>query len=265
MHTVTKHKKDDIIEHTIYTEAEAKAVGRSYVPWSSAQRGDWGLTDDGYIAECIDRKTYKGRDFIRFSFAGVWLNQKARFGFLPFFNSGNFGGTSPRGWLELEMGRTRFKLTVRAMAKMILGGNVDYEKLALLYRTDQKEPVLSLRRLLRRKEVKAKVAQQVDLLMDEAGLTDEYALKKLKAAIEMAEIGFPNRNGDIVPDLSNMLRGLENLIELRNMRPKSTKFIETAEFDVSRSIQGTIESESKTLTMSRQSELPPSTGLEVEE
>jgi len=263
-HTVAKSTPSGIKEFTVYTEDEARAQGIVSVPWALALPGQWGRTDDGYVAECIDKKRYKGRDYLKFSFASVWVNKHPRFSFTPFLNTGNFGGTSPRGWLELEMGRSRFKRMVHALAKMTLAGTINYMTLGNIYRRDQKLPDVTVRRLLRRKEVKECVAKEIDILMDEMGMDHKYVLQQLREAAEMAKKGFPNKNGDIIPDLSNFLRAIEDMVELRNMKPKGKKVVDMIEFDVSGEIEEGIRKEEGRLSLSRTQELPPGE-LEVED
>jgi hypothetical protein len=110
---------------TIYRQAEADAGVIAYVPWKEAQPGLWALTDDGYVARCEARKEYTGKAgkttiHLRFSFGAAWLPRTKELHFLPFHHSGNYGGTSPRSWQDLEAAKERTRRTVVVFAEMLV-------------------------------------------------------------------------------------------------------------------------------------------------
>lgn len=117
---------------TIYRQAEADAGVIAYVPWKEAQPGLWALTDDGYVARCEARKEYTGKAgkttiHLRFSFGAAWLPRTKELHFLPFHHSGNYGGTSPRSWQDLEAAkeRTRRTVVVRRNAGVSAGSRLE--------------------------------------------------------------------------------------------------------------------------------------------
>jgi hypothetical protein len=40
-------------EYLIYTEKEAKGRRILVKPWKDCVPGDWGLSDDGYVSQCL--------------------------------------------------------------------------------------------------------------------------------------------------------------------------------------------------------------------
>ena len=49
-------------KYPVYTKEQAKDKKLDYVYWRQAEVGDWGLTDDGFVAECYDRKNYTDKN-----------------------------------------------------------------------------------------------------------------------------------------------------------------------------------------------------------
>ena len=47
------------VTYPIYTESEAIDRDIGYKPWKDCSVGDYGISDDGYIAECVKRTKYK--------------------------------------------------------------------------------------------------------------------------------------------------------------------------------------------------------------
>ena len=61
MITITKKlKRNNFQPQTfrVYTKAEAKGKGLKWKHWGEAKEGEYGISDDGYVAECIYRKVY---------------------------------------------------------------------------------------------------------------------------------------------------------------------------------------------------------------
>ena len=49
-------------KYPIYDKAKAIEKGLDFVYWRQAEVGDWAITDDGYVAECYDRKDYTDKN-----------------------------------------------------------------------------------------------------------------------------------------------------------------------------------------------------------
>ena len=52
----------------IYTKEEADEAGIKYKPWVECEKGEFGLSDDGYVTELMEHKVYsKDKNY------GIWL------------------------------------------------------------------------------------------------------------------------------------------------------------------------------------------------
>jgi len=54
MDKISRKINGKVKEYSVYTLEEAK---EDYVHWKLAEEGDWANTDDGYVAECVSRKS----------------------------------------------------------------------------------------------------------------------------------------------------------------------------------------------------------------
>ena len=51
-------------EYKVYRRAEAAERDIQFVDWRAVEPGQWGLTDDGWVGECTDKRQYKEKDNI---------------------------------------------------------------------------------------------------------------------------------------------------------------------------------------------------------
>ena len=59
MYTIKiNHKDIGLTEYPIYRQEEADKEGIQYKHWQKCNKGDWALTDDGYVATVIKKKSY---------------------------------------------------------------------------------------------------------------------------------------------------------------------------------------------------------------
>ena len=64
MDTIRRRIGGKMRKFNIYTQDEADKKGCLYIEWKHADEGDYALSDDGYVGECLSRKVYtdkKGR------------------------------------------------------------------------------------------------------------------------------------------------------------------------------------------------------------
>ena len=54
-----------------------------------------------------------------------------------------------RRWIKYELGKTKTKLVIKAYVRQLVSGKIEWEKLGMMYRPDQKQPVWTLKRLLK--------------------------------------------------------------------------------------------------------------------
>lgn len=222
-----------------------------YKHWRDVDKGDYGISDDGYIGECLSKKVYtdkKGRTktYITMCYGVQWGSPNARLLYEPNKKAGIYNQVKPRSWKEREAGKTRTKNVVTAYVKQLLSDSkVDFKQLGKIYRPDQDIPEATVRRLFKQKEIQAMVDKKLDELLTNKGITKEMVLDLHLKALEMAESK---------SDVSNFLRATENFMKLLDMEPNKKITTDTLEIDYTKSIENAIEQEDKRMKLSRSTE-----------
>ena len=123
-------------KYPVYTKEQAQDKKLDYIYWRQAKIGDWGLTDDGYVAECYDRKNYTDKNgrvktFVKLTCGVGWDSGFSKINFLTNHEYGVYSKTNPkRTWDAEESGKVRAKNTVTAYAQMVFEDRkVDYDAL----------------------------------------------------------------------------------------------------------------------------------------
>ena len=63
MYTINiNHKDIGLTTYTIYNKQEADDKGIAYKKWQDAYKGEYGISDDEYVAKVISRRIYKASD-----------------------------------------------------------------------------------------------------------------------------------------------------------------------------------------------------------
>ena len=239
-------------EYPIYTQDEADKNKLKYIYWKDCDKGDWGLTDDKYVSECISRTDYTDRNgstrtFIKLTCGVGWASSFSTIKFELNDAYGVYSKTNPaKDWKEHEIKTTRAKNTVNTYANMLLSGEVvDFDKLGKIYRPDQKIPAATVRRFLKQKVTKKMVEEKLKDLLSEKSINKEFALDNLLRALHMAE-----GKGDV----NNFLKANEQIMDLLEMKPSKKVVTDTVQIDVSKQIADTIAMEEKKLTLERKEE-----------
>ena len=135
-----------------------------------------------------------------------------------------------RRWIKYELGKTRTKLVIKAYVRQLVSGsNIEWEKLAMMYRPDQQQPVWTLKRLLKQEETQRMVNEEIDKLLTDEGITAKFTIKKRKEVLEKAI----EKN-----DLTNANRVLDSFEDKLDMKPKETKFQQTTQIDYKAMLEG---------------------------
>jgi hypothetical protein len=238
--------------HKIYTEDEAKKLKMSYVHWKTAKQGEWGITDDGYVAKCFNRKKYVDKcggmkTFIKLTCGVGWDSPSAAIKFLDNQKNSMYSKINPtKTWDEHECGKTRTKNMVRAYAYMMMGdGGIDYTTLGNIYRPDQLVPGATVKRFLKKRTVQKMVEEKIKELLEKKDVNKEFAVDNILKAIRMAE-----SKGDV----NNFLKANDYIMDLLEMKPNKKMITDTIQIDVTKQIADTIAKEDKRLTLQRKSE-----------
>ena len=76
MYEVAINHRDGRRVYPVYSEEEAKSKGIHYRYWKHAKEGSFGCSDDGKVSECYSRKVIskKNNEYIRFGMGSSWVN-----------------------------------------------------------------------------------------------------------------------------------------------------------------------------------------------
>jgi len=227
------------VTYPIYTLADAKDRHLPYKYWKECQAGDFGVSDDDYIAECINVKIYKNAVEIQFPYGKMWLGDRYKLEYLPHRDSGNFSQITSKSYDDVEAAKSRTQRAVQLYTQMFLAGDgIDWNLLGQVYRKNEKRPDMSAKRLFKNEKVKTMVADELKKVFEEKNISEGDVIEIITDAIEIA------REKE---DPGTMLRGSEQFIKLMDMYPSKTTQSETLQIDVSNKILDEIESEEKRL------------------
>jgi len=225
----------DDVTYVISTQAEADERGLEYKPWKEAQKGEFALSDDGYVSDVIDRKKYKDAEQLIVPYGRMWISSRAKLEYEPHRNTGEYSQCGTLTWEERESKTTRTKNAVALYVNMMMQtGKIDWYKLGEVYRPDQRHPDATVKRLFKSEKVKGMVDDKIQEYLDDRDLNQGDVLDIIQNAIELAK-----QNGDP----SNMLRGAEQYIRIMDMLPSKTAVTDTVQIDVTKKILDEIETE----------------------
>lgn len=121
-------------------------------------------------------------------------------------------------WLKQEIRSGRFKRTVDLYARMLINGAIDWDVLGNKYRSDQKIPAATVKRLLKQEQVQEIVNDKIVEILAEKGINEQYLAEKRKEVIDKSiDAG----------KLDTTLKAIEGFEEMLEMKPKVTKQINT--------------------------------------
>lgn len=230
--TINRDGQSDLgVGHVVYTREEAEEEGIVFKPWKEADLGGWALTDDGFVGKVLKKKVYKGRDYFVFAFTRIFSSKNTR---LEFAKCKSYSAIGGKSWVERESARRRGRDTIKLMAKMVLSGKVDYALLGQAYRPKQGIPEATVRRFLKKEEVKKLVDKAIDEELTRVGITSNWVLDVIKKAILLAEVN---------EDPGNMLKGAIEAAKIRDMYPKDNKTTAVVEYNISNELLERISSE----------------------
>jgi len=224
------------VVYIIYTKDE---FDKPYAHWKDCNVGDWGISDDGYIAECIGRNDYETNTEMVFPYGKQFLYETSKLLFEPHYETKNYSSVSTKSYGEMETKRGRAELAVDTYVNYKLAGTLpDFYKIGKIYRPDQDNPEIAARKLFKTKEIKKMVSDKLkDVLIDKE-IDEGYVLDVMKDAIAIA-------TGK--EDSSNMIKAADKLSEFLEMKPKTKTQTESLEMDISHQIADSYEKQTKKL------------------
>ena len=239
---ITRRLKVNNFESTdyeVYTKEEFEKIGKKYKHWNRCSPGDWGISDDGYVAECLQRNIYGTSIEMVFPYGRQWAKKTAKLEFEPHYYSKNYSNVSTKSYAEIESTRNRADLAIDAfLAYKMAGETPDMDKIGRIYRPDQKNPQVAVRKLLRTKEVKKIMADKLKEILVDKQIDEGYVLDVMKDAIDTAKVK---------EDPANMIRAAKELSVFLDMQPKNKQVTESIEMDMSHQIADTYDKQTKKL------------------
>lgn len=235
--TIRKRVRKELKTFTVYTEAEAREKGIEFVPWREVEAGQYCISDDGYVAECIRRLgPYRDTNRTRVRYEII----------LPYGR--RFTGarqllfeelSKPTHWADAELRRNRGRNTVKLYAQLWLQrkGKLtddDYHTLGLTYRKDQQIPAASVKRFLKTKQAQAMIQAEIAALLAEQGVTPEGVVKEYKEILEAAKLDGKVAAAKSVVDV------FRDMLEMMP-KPQQKQFGEEIEVDWDRVLEGEAE------------------------
>ena len=239
---ITRRLKANNFESTdyeVFPKEEFKKLGKKYKHWNKCSPGDWGVSDDGYVAECLQRNIYGTSIEMVFPYGRQWVSKTGKLEFEPHYYSKNYSNVSTKTYAELESTRDRADLAIDAfLAYKMAGQTPDMEKIGRIYRPDQKNPGLAVKKQLKTKEDKKIMADKLKEILVEKEIDEGYVLDVMKDAVDVAKVK---------EDAANMIRAAKELSVFLDMQPKNKQVTESIEMDMSHQIADTYDKQTKKL------------------
>jgi len=209
---ITHKGADEPTTYYIYREDEAKEEKLDYKYWKSASSGDYALSDDGYVAKVIKKSVYPGNRgldsvYLRFPWGYVFYNTK-------------YAGKK----LLVKGRKTNTTMTGNPYQE-VKGRSDKYKNLAMVYSLCL-DPEVAInmtfgsvsdtekrrwKRTIKTKNFKNMVREELQGVLTEHGLTENYTLDLLESTITLAKDK---------KDVTNLMRAIENLQDMHGMKDK---------------------------------------------
>jgi len=232
-------------EYPVYTVNDTEVP--EYKHWQECQEGEYGISDDGYISECLYRNDYNKGTCITYPYGRQWIGRNRRLEFEPHWKSGNMNHVSTKSYSEIEANSNRAELAIDAyLAYKVSGTKPDLKQVGKLYRPDQKSPEIAAKRLLKLKETKIMIKEKLQEILTEKGIDEGYVLDTFKDAILVSRMK---------EDPGNMIRAAEKLSEILDMKPHKAQQTDTLEIDLSHQISNQFETQRRKLKATQTKEI----------
>jgi hypothetical protein len=236
------------VEYEVFPKKEFKLT---YKHWKECKEGEWGISDDGYVAQCLAVKPYASGVEMTYPYGKQWVTKTSKLEFEPHWESKNFNSVSTKSNMELELQKRRSKDVLDAYMTYIMAGKTpDFDLLGQMYRPDQEKPAWTVKRLLKTKGMKQMIKDKMKEVLTERGIDEGYVLDTIKDAIDVAKVN---------EDPGNMIKAAKELSDYLDMKPKIKTQTDTLELDLSHQIEANFEKQTKKLTATKTQELPSET------
>ena len=174
-------------EIPIYTTEEARNKGIPFVHWQDATPDHSHVeTDDGYVVPVIVVKKYGAKWFVKTEIGPAFKGPRERLKWLERKAYGDYWALKPANWIDHEVQSARFKRAVKMYAKQIFENKVDLAAVGKFYRPEIRNSAWGWRRIIKNKKVQQIVAEEIEKLYEEQGITKRTVINLEQEAIQMA-------------------------------------------------------------------------------
>jgi len=214
MYTVNIHHKGDDTptSYRIYRKNEADEAKIDYLYWKEADAGDYALSDDNYVARVISRREYKSNNkvpnvYLRFPWGYTFFSPRYKSKKLIAHGRKSNTTFSGKSYIEVQSGQDKMKnLATMFALKPDYDLAIEWAMGAVTDRERRK-----WKRTMKSEVFKDMVKDELQKLLLDRGLTENYTLQLLEDTISMAKDK---------KDVSNLLRAIENLQDMHGMKDK---------------------------------------------
>ena len=214
MYTINIHHKGDDgpTTYNVYREDEAKEKGIEYVYWKEANTGEYAISDDKYVAKIISRREYPSNHdipntYLRFPWGYTFFNAKYDSKKLNVKGRKTNVTFTGKSYIEVQSGQDKMKNLATMFAL-----KPDYDlaiEWALGAVTDSERR--KWKRTMKSEIFKNMVKDELQGLLTEHGLTENYTLELLEETIKLAKEK---------KDVTNLMRAVDNLQDMHGMKDK---------------------------------------------
>ena len=210
MYTIDIHHKGDKEPTTykVYRQEEADKSNLNYKYWREADEGEYGISDDNYVAKVISKSVYKPTSiYIRYPYGYTFYNPN--YTSVRLKASGRKSNSTISGktnWEVLSNGQTMKNLAMVYAQTMNFNKTIDH----VIDNPSNNQRVMWKRRM-KKEKFKNMVRDELQKLLNEHGLTEDYTLDLFEKTIATAR-----NKGDV----TNLMRAIENLQDMHGMKDK---------------------------------------------
>lgn len=210
MYTIDIHHKGDEkpTTYVVLKKKEADKENLSYKYWREANEGEYGISDDEYVAKVISKSVYKSSSiYVRYPYGYTFYNPKYKS--VKLKASGRKSNTTISGKTQWEVLSNGNKMKNLAM---VYAQTMDYDKAIdhVLDNPTNNQKIMWKRRM-KKEKFKDMVREELQALLNEHGLTENYTLELLEETIKKAK-----DKGDV----TNLMRAVDNLQDMHGMKEK---------------------------------------------
>jgi sarcosine oxidase delta subunit len=210
MYTIDIHHKGDSspTTYTIFNKKEAKDKKIEFKYWRDANEGEYGISDDDYVAKVISRSIYKPTSiYVRFPFGYAFYNPKYTSTTLK--AAGRKSNNTISGkthWEVLSKGQTMKNLAMVYAQTMNYDKTIDY-----VFNNPNQSKRQTWKHRMKKENFRNMVRDELQKLLQEHGMTEAYTLELLEETIKKAK-----DKGDV----TNLMRAVDNLQDMHGMKDK---------------------------------------------